>query len=201
MIGPPATIAASWAELERVLGEAGYEMRRHKCKVWAPSRASGLSIGAEMRIALLTQLILESRDSLPLLGAAAEGKLCTVLGPFAAAAAPAMARVQKAEAVCEIFRRYVAAQPGEHTKQAAHTMLQKPVAMALYYDVRVSPQWVIEYVVERLRAAVLQTAAAIYEVGGLCWKSVPVCQAATGGGGGNSAVRQRSGVSICIWGL
>ena len=65
-----------------------------------------------------------------------------------------MDRVQKAEAVCEALRRYVAAQPDEHTNQAAHIIHQKLVAMALCYDVRVNPQWVIEYAVERLRAAV-----------------------------------------------
>ena len=81
-VGPPAAIAASWAELEHTLAAAGDEMRRRKCMVWAPGRAAGLCIVAEMRVALLTQLIPESRGSLPLLGAAANGKWCTVLGPF-----------------------------------------------------------------------------------------------------------------------
>ena len=106
-------------------------MRRRTCKVWAPGRAAGLSIGAEMRVTLLTQLIPEPLDSLPLLGAAAEGKWCTVLGPFSAAAAPTRERVYEAEAVCEAIQRYVASRPDEHTKQAAHTILQKSVAMAL----------------------------------------------------------------------
>ena len=68
-----------------------------------PGRKVGLSVGAEMRVSLLTQLILESEDSLTLLGAAAEGKWSTGLGPFSAAVAPAMGRVQRAEAVCEPF--------------------------------------------------------------------------------------------------
>ena len=166
MVGSPAVIAASWPELEHALADAGYAMRRHKCKAWAPGRKAGLSIGAEMRLGLLTQLILESQDSLPLLGAAAEGKWSTVLGPFSAAAAPAMERAQKAEAVCAALRRYVVAQPDEFSKQAAHAILQKSVAMALCYDVRVNQQWAAEYAVDRLQAAVLQTAAEIYEVTG-----------------------------------
>ena len=90
LVGPPATIAASWPELDRVLAAAEYELRRHKRKCWAPGWKVGLSLGADMRVSLLTQLIPESTDSLPLLGAAAEGKWSTVLGPFAAAAGPAM---------------------------------------------------------------------------------------------------------------
>ena len=68
--------------------------------------------------------------SAPLLGAAAEGKWSTFLGPFSAAAEPAQARADKAVAVCEALRRYVAAQPDEHSRQSAHTSLQKTVAMA-----------------------------------------------------------------------
>ena len=166
MVGSPAVIAASWPELEHALADAGYEMRRHTCKAWAPGRKAGLSVGAEMRLGLLTQLIPESQDSLPLLGAAAEGKWSTVLGPFSAAAAPAMERAQKAEAVCAALRRYVVAQPDEFSKQAAHAILQKSVAMALCYDVRVNQQWAAEYAVDRLQAAVLQTATEIYEVTG-----------------------------------
>ena len=71
LVGPPATIAASWPELERVLASAGYEMRRHKCKCWAPGRKLGLSVGADMRVALLTQLI---RESDGLAGAARSGR-------------------------------------------------------------------------------------------------------------------------------
>ena len=131
MVGQPATIAACWPQPERAVGEAGYGVRRHKCKMWASGKAAGLSVGAQMRIDMLAPLIPESHDSLPLLGAATEGTWYTLLGPFAAAAAPAMARVQNVEAVCEALRRYVAAQPDEHAKQAAHTILQKSVAMAL----------------------------------------------------------------------
>ena len=83
-----------------------------------------------------------------------------MLGPFSAAAAPAMER----EAVCAALRRYVAAQPDAFSKQAAHTILQKSVAMALCYDVRVNPQWVNAHAVDRLQAAVLSTAALIYEI-------------------------------------
>ena len=54
-----------------------------------------------------------------------------------------MARVAKAEEVCVALRRYVATQPDEYTKQSAHVILQKSVAMALCYDVRVNPQWVV----------------------------------------------------------
>ena len=88
---------------------------------------------------MLTALIPEAHDAIPLLSAAEEGKWSTFLGPFAAAAAPATARADKAVAVCEALRRYVAAQPDEHSRQSAHTILQKSVAMALSYDVRVNP--------------------------------------------------------------
>ena len=94
IVGSPA---ASWPEPEHALADAGYEMRRHKCKAWAPERKAGLSLGAEMRLGLRTQLIPESEGSLALLGAAAEGKWSTILGPFAAAAGPARERARRAE--------------------------------------------------------------------------------------------------------
>ena len=43
---------------------------------------------------------------------------------------------------------------------------RKSVAMALSYDVRVNPFWVVAHAVERLQEAICQTAAAIHEVGG-----------------------------------
>ena len=89
-----------------------------------------------------------------------------MLGPFAAAAAPAKARADKAVAVCAALRRYVASQPDEHSRQSAHTICQKSVAMALSYDVRANPFWVVEHAVTRLQEAIRQTAAAIYEVDG-----------------------------------
>ena len=166
MVGPPTAIAASWPALETSLANAGYEMRRHKCKVWSPGKRLGWTIGADARLAMLTQIIPEAHDAIALLGAAAEGKWITWLGPFAAAATPAMERVLKAEAVCDALRRYVAAQPDEYCKQSAHVILHKSVTMALSYDVRVNPHWVVEHAVLRLQAAVHRTAAAIYEVDG-----------------------------------
>ena len=108
-IGLAPAPAAAWPEMEQRLAAAGYDLRRQKCKVWATGKNAGLSIGAHMRLAVLTQLIPESEGSLALLGAAAEGRWSTVLVPFAAAAAPAMLRAEKAAEVCEALKRYLAA--------------------------------------------------------------------------------------------
>ena len=76
------------------------------------------------------------------------------------------ARVAKAEDVCVALRRYDAAQADEYTKQSAHVIIQKSVAMALCYDVRVNPYRVVGEAVERLRAVVLHTASVVYDVRG-----------------------------------
>ena len=96
-IGLAPALAAAWPEMEHRLAEARYELRRQTCKVWAPGKEAGLSVGAHMRIGLLTTLIPESEGSFALLGAAAEGRWSTVLGQFAGGAAPAMARAATAE--------------------------------------------------------------------------------------------------------
>ena len=71
------------------------------------------------------------------------GRWSTVLGPFAAAAAPAMARVVKAEAVCEALRRYVAAQPDEHARQAAHVVQHMATTTAPCYLSRAIPYEIV----------------------------------------------------------
>ena len=68
MVGCPATIAASWPALEASLAQAGYEMRRHKCKVWAPGGHLCLSLGAKSRLEMLTALIPEAHGAIPLFG-------------------------------------------------------------------------------------------------------------------------------------
>ena len=52
-------------------------------------------------------------------------------------------------------------------------ILQKSVASALCYDVRVNPEWVVAHAVAKLQAAVLEAAAAIYETSGplLCGRA------------------------------
>ena len=74
-----------------------------------------------------------------LLGSAAQGQCESVLGPCAAMAEPACARVQKARVAMARLREAVAARVHEEADQAFWCVLVQSISRALEYDYRLCP--------------------------------------------------------------
>ena len=107
-------------------------LNRAKCKAFVPARGrSGL--GPHTSIIAIEQV----EGGFPTLGAAYAGDYETVLGPYSLSSEPARKRLAAAVELARECAEYAMAAHALATRQAAWTILQKCVARALQYDVRV----------------------------------------------------------------
>ena len=114
---------------ETVLGCA---LNMEKCKAYVPERDQAGS-GPDPTITCIEQV--EGR--LPALGAAYGGTYESVLGPYSVVSAPARARLVSAIALAQECANFAVESHAPATRHAAWCILQKCVARALQYDVRV----------------------------------------------------------------
>jgi len=98
---------------------------------------------------------------LPALGAAYAGEYEAVLGPYSVSSEPARRRLQAATELATQCAEYSLEAHAPATRQAAWTLLQKCVARALQYDVRVLEPNEILPLARELDEVVLRTAKAL----------------------------------------
>ena len=160
LTGSLRSLIDGWPAMEATLAGHGHRLAAHKSHVLVPALDSAESRGAaqaDPEVTAFFDVVPRSCGSLPMLGAAAQGKFDTELGPFAAMAGPAAKRVDAACMHLAALRDMVRARVHEQADQAVWTVLQQSVARALEYDMRLCPWVHLEAHAARLAAACHQT--------------------------------------------
>ena len=107
-------------------------LNRAKCKAYVPQRSRD-GLGPDPCITAVEQ----AEGGLPALGAAYGGEYEAVLGPYSVSSEPARRRLCAATELAKQCAEYTLEAHAPATRQAAWTILQKCVARALQYDIRV----------------------------------------------------------------
>ena len=173
-------------------------LNRAKCKAFVPARGrSGL--GPHPSITAIEQV----EGGLPALGAAYAGEYEAVLGPYSLSSEPARKRLAAAVELAQECAEYAMEAHAPATRQAAFTILQKCVARALQYDVRVLEPGEILPLARELDHAVLaaaQTLMGPLEGGWTATQTAQVCWPASLSGLGLGCVADaaRAGRIACL---
>ena len=145
-------------EVVEIVGECARsilmtELNKEKCKAYVPQRDQQ-RLGPDPAITSIMQV----EGGLPALGAAYGGTYESILGPFSVASGPARERLQVATHVAQECAKFAVESHAPATKQAAWCILQKCVARALQYDVRVLEPHEVKPLAAELDQVVADTA-------------------------------------------
>ena len=139
-VGDVRKLDEHWEDFEARSAEAGFVVRRSKCKCLVPyldARELGLTMGYshddlvkyDQEVAEATgrfeAKVQRSKGALPLLGTVAHGKAEVLLGPFQPQTQPAVKRATEAMEVIGKIPDYILRTPHGEGRQAAWTVMQQ----------------------------------------------------------------------------
>ena len=126
LVGSVGGLIEVWPALEETLAAHGHRFAAHKSHVLIPAWDAA-ELRGEARVdptlAEFCARVPRSTGGLPMLGSAAQGKYETVLGPYAAVAAPARKRVEIASSHLASLRAMVRARVHEQADQVAWAIM------------------------------------------------------------------------------